>query len=128
MPLPPASREIYERIKSESGLSFGPLHRFRDEIVEGRSSPWRCRAGGRYLYVCENGLVHFCSQQRGSPATPLLEYTGEDILREFHSEKACATDCIVSCVRMIAVFDHWRGPQPHQAKLCADEGLVQIGR
>ena len=22
----------------------------------------RCRAGARYLYVCENGLLHYCSQ------------------------------------------------------------------
>jgi hypothetical protein len=25
----------------------------------------------RYLYICEDGLVHYCSQQRGTPGTPL---------------------------------------------------------
>ncbi len=31
-------------------------------------------AGSRYLYVCEDGLVHYCSQQRGTPAIPLRQY------------------------------------------------------
>ena len=50
-----------------------------------RRSDWRCRAGSRYLYICENGLVHYCSQQRGFPATPLAEYTRDDVKRYFGS-------------------------------------------
>ena len=37
---------------------------------------WRCRAGSRYLYICEDGLVHYCSQQRGYPAKPLSRIHG----------------------------------------------------
>ena len=44
---------------------------FQDDIANGRPSHWRCRAGSRYLYICEDGLVHYCSQQRGYPAKPL---------------------------------------------------------
>jgi len=27
-----------------------------------REHNWRCRSGSRYLYICEEGLVHWCSQ------------------------------------------------------------------
>src|SRR5207248_2735559 len=43
--------------------------------IRGQENNWRCRAGARYLYICEDGLVHYCSQQRGYPAKPLDEYT-----------------------------------------------------
>ena len=35
----------------------------------GKPNEWRCRAGARYLYICEDGLVHYCSQQRGYPGS-----------------------------------------------------------
>ena len=38
---------------------------------------WQCRAGARYLYVCEDGLVHWCSQQRGHPGIPLEQYSAQ---------------------------------------------------
>ena len=59
---------------------------------------WRCRAGSRYLYICEDGLVHYCSQQRGYPGIPLAEYTAERRQREFLTKKGCAPKCTVSCV------------------------------
>ena len=48
---------------------------FQDNLADGKPNDWRCRAGARYLYVCEDGLVHYCSQQRGYPAVPLETYT-----------------------------------------------------
>ena len=83
----------------------------RDEGYEILDRNWRCRAGGRYLYVCENGLVHYCSQQRGYPATPLAEYTTADVKREFLTEKGCAPNCTISCVHQVSYIDHWRAPQ-----------------
>ncbi|HKR30403.1 MAG TPA: hypothetical protein VJT08_07995, partial [Terriglobales bacterium] len=76
-----------------------------------KPNTWRCRAGSRYIYICENGLVHYCSQQRGFPAKPLAEYTVDDIRREFRTEKSCAPHCTVSCVHQISYIDHWRAPQ-----------------
>src|SRR5213076_1016225 len=38
------------------------------ELIAGRRPAWRCRAGSRFLYVDEFGLVQFCSAQRG-PST-----------------------------------------------------------
>jgi len=45
--------------------NFSQINYFQNDIANGRPSDWRCRAGARYLYVCEDGLVHYCSQQRG---------------------------------------------------------------
>ena len=63
--------------------SYARFNGFQDNIAHGRQNEWRCRAGARYLYICEDGLVHYCSQQRGYPGKPLLEYTVEDIRREY---------------------------------------------
>ncbi len=84
---------------------------FQDRLAEGKSNTWRCRAGARYLYIDENGLVHYCSQQRGYPAIPLESYTVEDIRREYRTEKPCAPYCTVNCVQQVALMDNWRTPQ-----------------
>ena len=78
---------------------------------------WRCRAGSRYLYVCEDGLVHYCSQQRGFPGIPLLQYTTEDIKREYLTKKDCAPHCTISCVHMTSTMDYWRSPQTLESGL-----------
>ena len=52
--------------------------------------------GARYLYICEDGLVHYCSQQRGYPGIPLEQYGVEDIRREYLTEKPCAPHCTIS--------------------------------
>ena len=65
----------------------------------------------RVLNICEDGLVHYCSQQRGYPAIPLEKYTIEDIRREYLTEKSCAAHCTVSCVHQVSIFDSWRAPQ-----------------
>ena len=70
--------------------SFTRINGFQDNIAQGRPNQWRCRAGARYLYICEDGLVHYCSQQRGYPGIPSGEVHTEDIRREYVSEKSCA--------------------------------------
>jgi hypothetical protein len=79
--------------------------------ADGKPNDWRCRAGGRYLYICEEGLVHYCSQQRGYPGTPLEAYTLDDIRREFATPKSCAPYCTVGCVHRVSTMDFWRSPQ-----------------
>jgi hypothetical protein len=54
-----------------------------------RGEPLALPSGARYIYICEDGLVHYCSQQRGYPAKPLAEYTREDIRREYRTTKEC---------------------------------------
>jgi len=103
--------EIYEELKRFGKKSWTRLNRFQDDLAYGRPHKWRCRAGARYLYVCEDGLVHYCSQQRGYPAIPLEDYTHEDIKREFYNEKPCAEWCTIACVQQVAMLDNWRAPQ-----------------
>ena len=127
-PLNGEERRIYREMKSMEKSSFTRVNGFQDNIADGRPNQWRCRAGARYLYICEDGLVHYCSQQRGYPAIPLEKYATEDIRREYLSEKTCAPNCTVSCVHQVSVFDSWRAPQfPAPAAVPpATSGLVQI--
>jgi MoaA/NifB/PqqE/SkfB family radical SAM enzyme len=124
-PLGDEERRIYHEMKSMEKRSFTRINAFQDNIAQGRPNQWRCRAGARYLYICENGLVHYCSQQRGYPGVPLENYTTADIRREYVTEKSCAPHCTVSCVHQVSIFDSWRAPQ-HPAPTTAANGLVQI--
>jgi len=115
-------------MKAMEKRSFTRINSFQDNIAQGRPNQWRCRAGARYLYICEDGLVHYCSQQRGYPAVPLEKYSVANIRREYVTEKSCAPHCTVSCVHQVSIFDSWRAPQ-HPATEPANSGaggLVQI--
>jgi MoaA/NifB/PqqE/SkfB family radical SAM enzyme len=127
-PLGEEERRVYHEMKAMEKRSFTRVNAFQDNIALGRPNQWRCRAGARYLYICEDGLVHYCSQQRGYPAIPLEEYTVADIRREYLTEKSCAPHCTVSCVHQVSIFDSWRAPQ-HPAPTPVASGassLVQI--
>lgn len=131
-PLRPEEREVYRLMKSFEKKNYSRFNHFQDAIADAKPNTWRCRAGSRYLYICEDGLVHYCSQQRGYPAKPLEQYTLDDIRREFVTEKSCAPHCTVSCVHQISYIDHWRAPQtitcaPAPATVDVEVGeLVQI--
>jgi MoaA/NifB/PqqE/SkfB family radical SAM enzyme len=131
--LAPAERKVYDEV---SAAINGPgqilknlysgIRRFQDNLADGRPNEWRCRAGARYLYVCEDGLVHYCSQQRGFPAKPLEDYTVEDIRREYVTQKSCAPFCTISCVHQISYFDFFRGKQTLTVEPIPEEQLVTI--
>src|ERR1700678_3035286 len=125
-PLNDEERRVYHEMKNLEKRSFTRVNAFQDNIALGRPNQWRCRAGGRYLYICEDGLVHYCSQQRGYPGIPLEKYTVADLRREFHTEKSCAPHCTVSCVHQVSVLDGWRAPQWPAPVVAAANGLVQI--
>jgi MoaA/NifB/PqqE/SkfB family radical SAM enzyme len=127
-PLPDREREIYKAMRAMEKNGYSRLNYFQDAIAEGRPNNWKCRAGGRYLYVCEDGLVHYCSQQRGYPGVPLSRYTKQDLRREYLTQKSCSSYCTVSCVHQTSYMDFWRDPQVHVAPTPADPGLVQIER
>jgi MoaA/NifB/PqqE/SkfB family radical SAM enzyme len=114
-PLGKREREVYRAVMKLEKRHFSRLNFFQDSIADGRPENWKCRAGSRYLYICEDGLVHYCSQQRGYPAKPLEQYTVEDIRREYITEKSCAPYCTVSCVHYVSYFDFWRGEQTIKA-------------
>ncbi len=102
---------VYREIKNLGKHSYSRLNWFQENLARGKPNDWRCRAGARYLYICEDGLVHYCSQQRGYPGIPLEKYTFEDMRREYFAKKACAPACTVGCVQKVSVLDHWRDPQ-----------------
>ena len=110
-PLTEFEQSIYQQIMNLGKRSYSRFNKFQVNIANARPNHWRCRAGARYLYICENGLVHYCSQQRGYPAIPLEDYTREHLRREFNSPKNCAPLCTVSCVQQVAMLDNWRSPQ-----------------
>lgn len=110
-PLGEREKEIYKEVKSLGTRSYARWNWFQDKLADGKEYEWRCRSGARYLYICEEGLVHWCSQQRGTPGTPLLEYTHEDMHREYHTEKWCAPTCTIQCVHQVGHLDAWRDPQ-----------------
>ena len=110
-PLGERELKVYREFKQLGQRSFAHFSGFQEKVVLGQTIDWRCRAGARYLYVCEEGLVHYCSQQRGFPGVPLLEYTTEDVKREYLTKKDCAPHCTISCVHMTSHMDYWRSPQ-----------------
>jgi MoaA/NifB/PqqE/SkfB family radical SAM enzyme len=128
-PLRDEEREVYSAMRAMEKSSYSRLNYFQDNIAQGKENEWKCRAGARYLYVCEDGLVHYCSQQRGYPAKPLLEYTVEDIRREYRTAKSCAPRCTVACVHQTSYMDFWRGEQtlaPSPVGERTPEDLVQL--
>lgn len=108
-------RRIYERaLLSASSIQKSLNHwMFQANLIAGKTNDWRCRAGARYLYICEKGLVHWCSQNRGYPGIPLADYQRSDIVREFDTVKTCAPTCSLNCVHQASIFDAWR-PQREQ--------------
>src|SRR3984957_18096872 len=124
-PLGEEERRVYDEMKSWDKRSFTRVNAFQDNIAQGLPNEWRCRAGARYLYICEEGLVHYCSQQRGYPGVPLATYTRDDIRREFVTEKSCAPHCTSSCVHQVSISDSWRAPQNPAVAASAGD-LVQI--
>jgi MoaA/NifB/PqqE/SkfB family radical SAM enzyme len=128
-PLNDHEQRIYHEMRALDKSSFTRVNAFQDNIAKGLPNHWRCRAGARYLYICEDGLVHYCSQQRGYPGVPLETYTRDDLRREYLREKSCAPNCTVSCVHQVSIFDSWRAPQhavPATPASLSEGELVQI--
>ncbi len=89
-------------------FDYANYNRFQKNLANGQPNDWRCRAGSRYLYICEDGLVHWCSQQRGHPGIPLEDYGPDDLRREYYRVKTCAPFCTVGCVHRVAQVDDLR--------------------
>jgi MoaA/NifB/PqqE/SkfB family radical SAM enzyme len=127
-PLEGRAREAFFKVRSLGKRGYTRINSFQKNLADGRHNKWRCRAGARYLYICEDGLVHYCSQQRGYPGTPLEQYTSQDIRREYLTKKACAPFCTVACVHQVSAFDNWRDPQTLAVKGSVRKEAVQAIR
>jgi hypothetical protein len=120
-PLSPAERVVFDDVmRLVNGRRqvfknlYSGIRNFQTNLADGKPNEWHCRAGARYLYICEDGLVHWCSQQRGCPGVPLASYSIEDIRREFLLPKWCAPMCTIGCVHRVSRMDCWRKPQKQQ--------------
>ncbi|HZM50492.1 MAG TPA: radical SAM protein, partial [Vicinamibacteria bacterium] len=116
-PLGERELEVYRELKqfgSRGDTRFNGV--FQDNLALGRPNDWSCRAGARYLYVDEHGLVHYCSQMRGVPGIRLEDYSATDIAREYVTRKDCAPYCTINCVQRVGLFDNWRAPQTGNAR------------
>jgi MoaA/NifB/PqqE/SkfB family radical SAM enzyme len=110
-PLGPEASRVYEELTRKSKgrfFNFERYNTFQTNLSRGLPNDWQCRAGSRYLYICEEGLVHWCSQQRGYPGISIHEYTREDLNREYSTVKTCAPYCTISCVHRVSVIDQFR--------------------
>ena len=110
IPLDTEQRRVYQDVATLARGFYSHAHDavFQQNLISGQLNVWQCRAGSRYLYVCEDGLVHWCSQQRGYPGIPLDQYGAEHLDREYSSVKSCAPSCTVSCVHRVALLDELR--------------------
>jgi len=99
---------IFHKIKKMIPKGFPEFTDYRDEMVKRGSAPFKCRAGSRYLYVDEDGIVSWCSQTRHVFKKNLMDYSFVDLKREFYSYKNCQDKCTLGCVRASSSVDNWR--------------------
>jgi MoaA/NifB/PqqE/SkfB family radical SAM enzyme len=126
MNLDPEDLAVYNQIKALMGRRFREAGDYRTRLMDEHHAPFKCRAGSRYLYVDEFGMVRWCSQQRDVWGKALLEYTRADLKEQFFTQKDCNDHCTVGCVRTCSHPDEWRA-QP-LAQTAPPATLVQIGR
>lgn len=109
-PLTDRQQDVYQQIQrlKKPFHTAALYNRFHNNLVRGLTNDWHCRAGSRYLYICEDGLVHYCSQQRGHPGIPLDQYGQADLEREYHAIKGCESHCTISCVQRGSMVDELR--------------------
>lgn len=81
-------------------------YEYNKKLLEGETPSWKCRAGSRYLYVDEGGMVHLCASQMVGPGTPVEEYTFEDMRERSKSYKGCEDGCSVGCAYRCSMVDN----------------------
>ena len=129
MALDERGRAIMAEVCALVGKRWEESGDYRARLVATGSADFKCRAGSRYLYVDEHGVVHWCSQQRGVFSRPLADYTADDLREQFHTRKDCAPLCTVGCVRTASRFDEWRRqrlPDPRVRLPQASAGATPI--
>jgi len=98
-------KKEYFKIDKIRRKPFWDFHKFEKNLIEKGEQPFKCRAGGRYLYIDEFGYVNLCSQKRGLFKKPLMEYTLQDLKTRFYTYKPCSKKCTIGCVRRASSLD-----------------------
>jgi MoaA/NifB/PqqE/SkfB family radical SAM enzyme len=81
---------------------------YRMRLITEGEAPFKCRAGSRYLYVDEFGMVRWCSQTRDGFGKKLEKYSLADLKEQFFTSKSCHPHCTIGCVRSNSRFDEFR--------------------
>ena len=100
--------QVFARIVKKLPKSWMDFSGYRKRFVRDGSSPYKCRAGSRYLYIDEFGLVNWCAQTRRIWSKPLRDYTVDDLREQFYRYKACHETCTIGCSRSTSAIDNWR--------------------
>lgn len=100
--------KAFEKIVKTLPKSWMDFSNYRKRLVRSGSSPFKCRAGSRYLYVDEFGKVNWCSQTRNVWSKPLLDYTVDDLREQFFTHKSCNATCTIGCARSASQLDFLR--------------------
>ncbi len=106
--LGPGKQALYRQISAAIGHRFTEAHDYRSRLLAGKPSPFKCRAGSRYIYVDEFGVARWCSQRSQRFGIRLAEYTEADLRRQFLTRKGCEAHCSVGCARTNSALDEWR--------------------
>jgi len=106
--LDPQGQAGLQKLYEVLGHRWSESGDYRTRLINTGIADFKCRAGARYLYIDERGIVHWCSQQRGVFSKPLDDYTWKDLRGQFRKRKTCSSTCTVSCVRTASRFDEWR--------------------
>ena len=101
-------KQLMAEVSAIVGKRFTESGDYRARLIRDGHADFKCRAGSRYLYIDEHGIVHWCSQQRGVFTKPLADYTFDDLREQFYTKKDCAPSCTVGCVRTASRWDEWR--------------------
>ena len=112
MALDDEGKRLLRQVTEVMGRRWKESGDYRSRLLRDGHADFKCRAGSRYLYIDEFGLVNWCSQQRGVFTKPFLEYTWDDLREQFYTKKDCAPQCTVGCVRSASQYDEWRS-QPN---------------
>jgi len=109
-PLKPEEARVYFEMTNRRKSNYAQLTSFKRRLRRGARTTGGAGGVAVFIYM-RNGLVHYCSQQRGYPGVPIADYTTADVKREFLTAKSCAPNCTIGCVHRISHIDHWRAPQ-----------------
>ena len=100
--------QVFDRIVKQLPKSWTDFSGYRKRFVRNGSSPYKCRAGSRYIYVDEFGRVNWCAQTRQVWSKPLRDYTVDDLREQFYRYKSCHETCTIGCSRSTSAIDKWR--------------------
>ena len=98
-PLTADEAKVYYAMNHRKKTNYSQFDHFQEAIAEGRPNDWRCRAGSRYLYICEDGLVHYCS--------PAARLSGRSARQLYQSRREAR---ISDRQELLAELHHWLRP------------------